>query len=220
MRRAKAIKRERRDEERRLPERLATVREVNHPRAQYGTGPVVGTPPIRQLVPGERCHYPTVPLRGAKCPQCGWVFGKDIEPQLSQGEDLAAQSRQGDSQPKSLFISQPSSDACSVLLKAGAEGLLEHLLFTLDENPVQQECQRGDDDPGSDGPLNDSNSRYNENHSQIHRVSAPSEGTIGHQGARLLKGLDGGVAALELTVRCNVERYTGGDRKKPHKAPR
>jgi len=79
MRRANAIKREQRDEAKRRQERLAAVREVNQARAQYGTSSVCGTP-VRQLLPGERCHYPTLPLRGAKCPQCGWTFGKDIEP--------------------------------------------------------------------------------------------------------------------------------------------
>jgi hypothetical protein len=85
MRRAKQAKREEREEARRLPERLAPEREVNQPRAQYGTGPVSRTQPVRQLIPGERCHYPTVPLRGWACPQCDWTFGKDIEPHSGGG---------------------------------------------------------------------------------------------------------------------------------------
>jgi len=80
MRLARTLKREERKEARRLPERLTTVREVNMARAQYGTGPVSGTRPVRQLLPGERCDYPVVPLRGCVCPQCRWTFGKDIEP--------------------------------------------------------------------------------------------------------------------------------------------
>jgi hypothetical protein len=85
MRRAKANKGEEREEARRLPERLAAVHRVNQARAQYGTGLVEGTQPVRQLLPGERCQYPAVPLRGAKCPQCGWTFGRDIEPHVLGG---------------------------------------------------------------------------------------------------------------------------------------
>src|SRR5690349_2738693 len=50
---SKAIKREEREEVRRLPERLAAVREVNQARAQYGISQVAGTEPVRQLLPGE-----------------------------------------------------------------------------------------------------------------------------------------------------------------------
>jgi len=57
MRLARTFKREKREEARRLPDRLTTVREVNAARAQYGIGPVSGTPPVRQLMPGERCDY-------------------------------------------------------------------------------------------------------------------------------------------------------------------
>jgi hypothetical protein len=115
--------------------------------------------------------------------------------------------------------SEPPSHALCVLFKGGAESFFEHLLLAQDEDPVEQDRQGRNGNPGTDRSLKDGGSSYDEDHPKIHGIAVPPEYAIRGQRVRSLEWLNGGAEPLQLTVCRNVQRNTSGNGKKPGKAP-